>query len=51
LLWFGIFIVLIVEMARSPRFNLFVLQGMTGKQITDRRAYDPDVLLMVVRSC
>ena len=36
-LWFGIFIVLVVEMAQitSPvGFNLFVLQGMTGKQIT-----------------
>jgi TRAP-type C4-dicarboxylate transport system permease large subunit len=37
LLWFGIFIVLVVEMAQvTPPvgFNLFVLQGMTGKQIT-----------------
>ena len=36
LLWFGIFIVLVVEMAQiTPPvgFNLFVLQGMTGKQI------------------
>jgi C4-dicarboxylate transporter, DctM subunit len=36
-LWFGIFIVLVVEMAQiTPPvgFNLFVLQGMTGKQIT-----------------
>jgi len=35
--WFGIFIVLVVEMAQiTPPvgFNLFVLQGMTGKQIT-----------------
>ncbi len=33
-LWFGIFIVLVVEMAQiTPPvgFNLFVLQGMTGK--------------------
>jgi tripartite ATP-independent transporter DctM subunit len=37
LLWFGIFIVIVVEMAQiTPPvgFNLFVLQGMTGKQIT-----------------
>ena len=37
LLWFGIYIVLVVEMAQiTPPvgFNLFVLQGMTGRQIT-----------------
>jgi C4-dicarboxylate transporter, DctM subunit len=37
LLWFGIFLVLVVEMAQiTPPvgFNLFVLQGMTQKQIT-----------------
>ena len=36
-LWFGIFIVIVVEMAQiTPPvgFNLFVLQGMTGKEIT-----------------
>ena len=36
LLWFGIFIVLVVEMAQiTPPvgFNLYVLQGMTGKDI------------------
>ena len=36
-IWFGIFIVLVVEMAQiTPPvgFNLFVLQGMTGHQIT-----------------
>ncbi len=35
-LWFGIFIVVVVEMAQiTPPvgFNLFVLQGMTGKQL------------------
>jgi C4-dicarboxylate transporter, DctM subunit len=35
-LWFGIFIVLVVEMAQiTPPvgFNLFVLQGMTGREI------------------
>jgi C4-dicarboxylate transporter DctM subunit len=37
LIWFGIFIVLVVEMAQiTPPvgFNLFVLQGMTGRQLT-----------------
>jgi C4-dicarboxylate transporter, DctM subunit len=37
LVWFGIFIVLLVEIAEvTPPvgFNLFVLQGMTKKQIT-----------------
>ena len=36
LIWFGIFIVIVVEMAQiTPPvgFNLFVLQGMTGKDI------------------
>ncbi len=36
LIWFGIFTVIVVEMAQiTPPvgFNLFVLQGMTGKQI------------------
>jgi len=37
MIWFGIFVVLVVEMAQiTPPvgFNLFVLQGMTGRQIT-----------------
>ncbi len=37
LLWFGIFVVLVVEMAQiTPPvgFNLFVLQGMTKREIT-----------------
>ena len=37
LVWFGIFLVLVVEMAQiTPPvgFNLFVLQGMTNKQVT-----------------
>jgi tripartite ATP-independent transporter DctM subunit len=51
LLWFGIFLVVVVEMAQiTPPvgFNLFVLQGMTGKQITwiGRQAL-PAFLLMV----
>ena len=36
LLWFGIFIVIVVEMAQiTPPvgFNLFVLQGLTGRNI------------------
>src|SRR5574338_697978 len=36
LLWFGVFVVLVVEMAQiTPPvgFNLFVLQGMTGRQL------------------
>src|SRR3546814_19663438 len=36
MLWFGIFLVIVVEMAQiTPPvgFNLFVLQGMTGHQI------------------
>jgi TRAP-type C4-dicarboxylate transport system permease large subunit len=37
LIWFGIFIVIVVEMAQiTPPvgFNLFVLQGMTRREIT-----------------
>ena len=37
LIWFGVFVVLVVEMAQiTPPvgFNLFVLQGMTKKEIT-----------------
>jgi TRAP-type C4-dicarboxylate transport system permease large subunit len=37
LIWFGIFIVIVVEMAQiTPPvgFNLFVLQGMTKREIT-----------------
>jgi TRAP-type C4-dicarboxylate transport system permease large subunit len=36
LLWFGIYVVLVVEMAQiTPPvgFNLFVLQGMTGREL------------------
>jgi len=52
LIWFGIFVVLVVEMAQiTPPvgFNLFVLQGMTKKQIgyLTRHAI-PMFLLMVV---
>jgi C4-dicarboxylate transporter, DctM subunit len=52
LVWFGIFIVLVVEMAQvTPPvgFNLFVLQGMTKKQITwIAKVSFPLFLLMVV---
>ncbi len=51
-LWFGIFIVLVVEMAQiTPPvgFNLFVLQGMTGKQLTYiARVTMPMFALMVI---
>ena len=51
-IWFGIFIVVVVEMAQiTPPvgFNLFVLQGMTGHQITYiALAALPLFLLMVV---
>jgi C4-dicarboxylate transporter DctM subunit len=52
LLWFGIFIVLVVEMAQiTPPvgFNLFVLQGMTKLEInTIARAAFPYFLMMVL---
>ena len=51
-LWFGIFIVLVVEMAQiTPPvgFNLFVLQGMTGRQLTYiAKVTMPMFLLMIV---
>ncbi len=50
-IWFGIFIVLVVEMAQiTPPvgFNLFVLQGMTGRQLPwIARVSVPMFLLMV----
>ena len=49
LVWFGIFIVLLVEIAEvTPPvgFNLFVLQNMTGKRRQrDRQGGDPLFLL------
>ena len=51
-LWFGIYVVLVVEMAQvTPPvgFNLFVLQGLTGRDIfTVARAAFPMFLLMIV---
>jgi C4-dicarboxylate transporter DctM subunit len=52
LLWFGIFIVIVVEMAQiTPPvgFNLFVMQSLTGKDIfTIAKATFPFFLLMVI---
>jgi tripartite ATP-independent transporter DctM subunit len=52
IVWFGIFIVLVVEMAQiTPPigFNLFVLQGMTGLEIgTIARMAVPMFAIMVV---
>jgi tripartite ATP-independent transporter DctM subunit len=52
LIWFGIYIVLVVEMAQiTPPvgFNLYVLQGMTGRNIFQIGAYTlPLFFLMVV---
>jgi len=52
LLWFGIFTVLVVEMAQiTPPvgFNLFVLQGMTGRDILQvTRAAMPFFFLMLL---
>ncbi|MCM5679117.1 TRAP transporter large permease subunit [Schlegelella sp. S2-27] len=50
-IWFGIFLVLVVEMAQiTPPvgFNLFVLQGMTGRELPwIARASAPMFLLLV----
>jgi tripartite ATP-independent transporter DctM subunit len=52
LIWFGIYIVLVVEMAQiTPPvgFNLYVLQGMTGRNIFTIGAYTfPLFVLMCV---
>jgi C4-dicarboxylate transporter DctM subunit len=52
LIWFGIYVVLVVEMAQiTPPvgFNLYVLQGMTGRNIFTIGAYAlPLFLLMCV---
>ena len=51
-LWFGIFVVVVVEMAQvTPPvgFNLFVLQGLTGRDMTVIARYAlPYFLLMVL---
>ncbi len=52
LLWFGVFLVVVVEMAQiTPPigFNLFVLQGLTGKQLPwiARTALPAFALMMV----
>ncbi len=53
LLWFGVFIVLVVEMAQiTPPvgFNLFVLQGMTKKEISwlSKQAFPMFMLMLVM---
>ena len=52
LIWFGIFIVLVVEMAQiTPPvgFNLFVLQSMTGRELTwIARVTFPMFIMMVI---
>jgi len=52
LIWFGIFVVLVVEMAQiTPPvgFNLFVLAGMTGREISYiARVAAPMFIMMVV---
>ncbi|MEQ9333045.1 TRAP transporter large permease subunit [Thalassobaculum sp.] len=52
LVWFGIFTVIVVEMAQiTPPvgFNLFVLQGMTGRDILQvTRAAVPFFFLMLL---
>jgi TRAP-type C4-dicarboxylate transport system permease large subunit len=51
-MWFGIFVVIVVEMSQiTPPvgFNLFVLQSLTGRNIlTVARAAFPFFLLMLV---
>jgi TRAP-type C4-dicarboxylate transport system permease large subunit len=51
-IWFGIFVVFVVEMAQiTPPvgFNLFVLQGMTGRQLPYiARVTLPMFFLMIV---
>ncbi len=50
-IWFGVFLVLIVEMAQiTPPvgFNLFVLQGMTGENILRVAQYAAPFFLMLM---
>ncbi len=50
LIWFGIFVVIVVEMAQiTPPvgFNLFVLQGMTGRQITELARYAAPMFVLM----
>ena len=51
LIWFGIYVVLVVEMAQiTPPvgFNLFVLQGMTKKEITWLAKHSMPMLFLMV---
>ena len=50
-IWFGIFVVVVVEMAQvTPPigFNLFVLQGMTKHEIYIAKTAIPMVALMIL---
>jgi tripartite ATP-independent transporter DctM subunit len=50
LIWFGIYVVLVVEMAQiTPPvgFNLYVLQGMTGRNIFEIGAYALPLFLLM----
>ncbi len=54
LIWFGIFLVIVVEMSQiTPPvgFNLFVLQGLTGKNIFTLAAYALPFFLILVLAC
>ncbi|MFN4103558.1 MAG: TRAP transporter large permease [Tepidimonas sp.] len=51
LIWFGIFVVVVVEMAQiTPPvgFNLFVLQGMTGRQVTELARHAAPMFVIMV---
>ena len=51
LIWFGIYVVLVVEMSQiTPPvgFNLYVLQGMTGRNIFTVGAYTLPLFLLMV---
>jgi len=51
LIWFGIYVVLVVEMAQiTPPvgFNLYVLQGMTGRNIFTIGAYALPLFFLMV---
>ena len=52
IVWFGIYLVVVVEMAQiTPPigFNLFILQGMTGREIDFiARAAFPMFLIMII---
>ena len=54
LIWFGIFVVIVVEMAQiTPPvgFNLFVLQGMTGRDIAWIARVTLPFFLLMLTAC